>query len=78
MLDSLYIIDGRHRNEQDRAHRYALMLLRQGHTLSDVVIYLRTVYKDLWYKWRVAETRAIGKWDSRNAERKSFRTELDA
>jgi hypothetical protein len=75
-FDSIYIIDTRHRNEQDRVHRQAILLLKQGQTLPDTVNYLRAAYKKLWYKWRVSESRSIG--DSRHAERQSLRKELDA
>lgn len=45
------VIDPGHALEQNRVYNNALILLRQGQELADVVIYLRKAYRDLWIKW---------------------------
>lgn len=55
--ESRYVIEPKHRIEQDLAHKQALMLLDQGQAAIEVINFLRIKYKDLWYKWRVMERR---------------------
>jgi hypothetical protein len=76
MSESLYSITASHRKGQERAYNQAMSLLRQGMSLAEVVAYLRTAYRELWYKWRVSDEASLG--ESRRAERQSFRTQLDS
>jgi hypothetical protein len=72
MSESLYSITASHRKGQERAYSQAMSLLRQGMSLAEVVAYLRTAYRELWYKWRALDG------ESRRDERQSFRTQLDS
>lgn len=45
------VIEPGHALEQNRAYNNALILLRQGQELADIVVYLRKTYRELWIKW---------------------------